>query len=680
MKSRLAIRNLLPGGLGLALVALGTVPSTPVRAQEQVKERPKERPKEAPRENPRPAPPAAQEPAPHVAPAHQAPANPAPPGEAQPAKPARPAPPSATQPGPHPGAQPPVPTPAQPVKPAPQPGAQAPAPTPAQPVKPTPQPGAQAPAPTPAPPARPAPQPPVSAPAQPAPARPNPPGIAPGSAAPGAGAPIQRPTSHPNVPTQWGAHPGAPAQGPGPHPGPAAQGPGPRPGPAPVPGPAAQGREPHPVTIVRTPGGGEIHRGPGGAVREVHTPAGAVIRYAPDGVRHVESARPDGRVVFANGNGRDGYVQRPIRVHDQVFVQRTYVERGVTSTRVYRPYVYRGVTYHVYMPSHYYRPAYYSWAYRPWREPVRYRWGWNDRPWYGYYHGYYAPYPYYASPLFWLTDFMLAFTLESAYEARMDNASAPPPPPPPMADNGGLTPEVKQAIADEVRRQVDEERAEQQASAQGYAQPDAAPPLFSQNVSRIFLVYTSTLAYAGGQERFLSEGDVLQLQGAPPPNSAYAEVQVLASRDPGVPRGSWVSVSLMDLQEMQNHMRAGIDRGLGDLQSRQGQDGLPPLPAQARGGSDAPYASGLQPDANAATELSQVAQEADSSGQTMLYPSPQGAADAPSNQTLSLGMTESEVRALLGNPRETANVGARKIVIYPNFKITYTNGRVTDIQ
>jgi hypothetical protein len=249
-----------------------------------------------------------------------------------------------------------------------------------------------------------------------------------------------------------------------------------------------------------------------------------------------------------------------------------------------------------------------------------------------------------------------------------------------MADNGGLTPEVKQAIADEVRRQVDQERAEQQATAQGYAQPDAAPPLFSQNVSRIFLVYTSTIAYAGGQERFLSEGDVLQLQGAPPPDSVYADVQVLASRDPGVPRGSRVSVSLMDLQEMQNHMRAGIDRGLGDLQSRQGQDGLPPLPPQAQGGSDAPYASGLQPDANAATELSQVAREANSSGQTLLNQSPQGAADAPSNQTLSLGMTEAEVRALLGNPRETANVGARKIVIYPNFKITYTNGSVTDIQ
>jgi len=543
LNARFASRNLISGGIGLALVALWTVPATPLRAQEEQreKEKVKERGKEERTEPPRPGP--------------------------------------AGRPGQTPAVRP----------------GQTPAVRPGQPP---------------------------------------------------AGRPGQTPAVRPGQP------------------------------PAVRPGPANPGMAPHPLTVVRTRDGGEIHRAPGGAIREVHTPGGAVIHYAPDGMRRVEVARPDGRVVFANGNGRGGFIQRPFRVNGQAFVQRTYVEHGIVTTRVYRPWVYRGVTFNVYMPSHYYRPAFYTWAYRPWGRPVQYRWGWAGRPWYGYYHGYYAPYPYYASPVFWLTDFMVAATLESAYQAQMDNAQAPPPPP--AYDPGGMTPEVKQAIADEVRRQVDQERADQQAMSQGYnPNASAPPPLFSDNVSRIFLVPSGTIAYAGGQERFLSAGDVLQLNGAPPPNATYADVQVMASRDRDVPRGSTVSVSLQDLQEMQNRMRAKIDQGLGDLQAHQGQDGLPPLPPQSLGSSDAAYASGVQPDANAAGELSQVAQEANNSGQSVLSQSPQPAA---AGGGISLGMSQAQVRAILGTPRQTANIGAKTIEVYQDFKVTYLNGSVTDIQ
>jgi len=435
------------------------------------------------------------------------------------------------------------------------------------------------------------------------------------------------------------------------------------------------------MTIVRTRDGGEIHRGPGGAIREVRTPGGAVIHYAPDGMRHVEMVRPDGRTIFANGNGRGGFIQRPLMFHNQPFVQRTYVENGRVYARVYRPYAYHGATFNVYMPVHYYRPAYYNWAFRPWGAPVRYGWGWGGRPWYGYYGGYYAPYPVYPGPMFWLTDFMVSATLQAAYQARMDNAAAAAPTPVGYAP-APMSPEVRQAITDEVQRQVDQERVEQQAMAQGtMPPPNAPPPLFSQNVSRIFLVPTGTVAYVGGQERMLPEGDVLQLNGAPPPDATYADVKVLASRDPAVPVGSMVSVSLQDLQEMQNRMRANIDQGLGDLQAQQGQGGLPPMPAQNLGTSDAPFASAVQPDANAAGELSQVAQDANASGQSVLN---QGqAAQAPPPPTggsIALGMTSDQVHTILGSPKETANLGAKRIEVYQDFKVTYMNGTVTNIQ
>src|ERR1035438_2196402 len=56
---------------------------------------------------------------------------------------------------------------------------------------------------------------------------------------------------------------------------------------------------------------------------------------------------------------------------------------------------------------------------------------------------------------------------------------------------------------------------------------------------------------------------------------------VLANKGNDCPKGSTVTVGLADLQEMQNHMRATIDQGLGELHSKQGKGGLPALPAAA---------------------------------------------------------------------------------------------------
>ena len=145
-----------------------------------------------------------------------------------------------------------------------------------------------------------------------------------------------------------------------------------------------------------------------------------------------------------------------------------------------------------------------------------------------------------------------------------------------------------------------------------------------------------------------------------------------------LPKGSVVSVSLADLQDMQNHMRASIDRGLGDLQAHQGQDGLPPLPAQQLGSTDAPYAGAVQPDPGAASELAQVAQEA--GNPDLAEATPASPAPANAGRTVTRGMTEAEVQSILGSPREIANIGNRKIEVFQNFKVTFSYGQVTDIQ
>jgi len=389
-------------------------------------------------------------------------------------------------------------------------------------------------------------------------------------------------------------------------------------------------------------------------------------------MRRVEMSRPGGRVVVASG--RTGYVQRSVVVSNRTYIQRTYVVGGVSYARVYRPWVWGGVSFHVYTPMRFWSPGFYAYAWTPWARPVYFGWGWRSAPWYGYYGGWFSPYPYYTSPAFWLTDYLVAETLQAAYQARADAAAA-------AAANANyaatpMTPEVKQAIADEVKRQLEQERAEQ---ANANASASGPPPIFDGRTAHVFVVASAVDADAGGQTCPLTEGDVIQLNNAPPANSQYAQVQVLASKGYDCRRGTTVAVGLADLQEMQNQMRATVDQGLTELQSKQGQNGLPQLPSSAAGKPmDAPYAAQVQPDAQAAQEVAQASQEADRAEQDVVNQVPGGPSAPPA--TITLGLSVDEVEARLGKPRDIADLGAKKIYVYRDLKVTFMNGKVTDIQ
>jgi hypothetical protein len=429
------------------------------------------------------------------------------------------------------------------------------------------------------------------------------------------------------------------------------------------------------TTVVHTRNGGDVVRGANGSVREVHTAGGAVIHHAPTGVNRVEVARPGGRVVVANARGGSGYVQRPLVINNRTFVQRTYVVGGVSYARVYRPYAFGGISLNVYTPYRFYRPAFYAYAFNPWARPVYYNFGWGGSPWFGFYGGFFTPYPYYATPSLWLTDYLIANTLQDAYQARLDAAAAASIPP----QNYGatpLTPDVKQAIADEVHRQLDQERNEQQNLQS--AGPAGAPPLVSSNGPQVFVVANALTVNSAGGECPVTEGDVLQMNGAPAPNSTYADVVVLASKGQDCRKGTMVSVALNDLQEMQNQMRATIDKGLGDLQSKQGQGGLPTLPAGAAAPPDNAFGNQVQPDANVATEITQVAQDASRQEQDIVNQSLDNSSGTP--PTISLGMTVSEVEQIMGKPKDVANVGTKRIYVYSSMKVIFIDGKVNDVQ
>ena len=438
------------------------------------------------------------------------------------------------------------------------------------------------------------------------------------------------------------------------------------------------------VTTVDVRGGGQVHYAANGTPDRVVTRNGAVINNRPGGVRQIVVERP-GRVVIVTSPRGQGYVQRPFAVRGHEYYQRTYYAGGRPYVNVYRPYYYHGAYYPYYMPMRYYRPAYYGWVYAPWGSPVIYNWGWGGSPWYGYYGPYFAPYPVYRSPLFWLTDFFIAATLQSAYDQRMaDNAAA-------MREANyeaqeAMRPEVKQMIADEVQRQLAQERADSQnaGSVMQDAPRDTLPGIFNDGASHALVVHNPLQVDNGAQGCALREGDVIGFEGNLTPGVETANARVLASRGRDCATGSTVAVPLQDLLEMQNQLRETIDRGLGELQSKAGRGGMPAPPAQAMGAPiPSPLSSAATADPNAAAELSQQAQEATQGEQAVLNEAPaleSGGNDAQQPPTVSLGMTASQVQSMLGPPRRIVDLGQKRMFIYDDMKVIFMDGRVSDVQ
>ena len=173
------------------------------------------------------------------------------------------------------------------------------------------------------------------------------------------------------------------------------------------------------------------------------------IRHGAHGEKTIVTSRKDGSRVVSTG-AHSGYVEhRYTDRNGRPYMRRTYVVGGRNYAYVYRGYLYGGVVYYGYVPAFYFAPAFYGWAYEPWAAPVAWSWGWGGAPWYGYYGYYFAPYPAYNSPFFWITDYVLAEYLGAAYDAQV-SASAQAAPVPSALWPGVFanyrTPEIDAAI------------------------------------------------------------------------------------------------------------------------------------------------------------------------------------------------------------------------------------------
>ncbi len=172
---------------------------------------------------------------------------------------------------------------------------------------------------------------------------------------------------------------------------------------------------------------------------------------------------------------------------------------------------------------------------------------------------YYAPYPAYPAPAFWVTDFVVGTSLAAAYEAGRESAQATSTYPAPVPDTPrlyaftqrvldvgivpaeansvgvALTPQIKDQIADEVKLIVQQEGTEAQTTA---AKQDVDPgasnvvQLFNDGKPHVFIAGEDLdLTATSGQECSFSVGDVLRVAISPGADSDTVNAMVLAGKN-----------------------------------------------------------------------------------------------------------------------------------------------------
>jgi len=327
-----------------------------------------------------------------------------------------------------------------------------------------------------------------------------------------------------------------------------------------------------------------------GKLSSVHT-ASMDIHRGQRGERRIVSRLPDNTTVVTTGR-HNGYVERRFVVNNHTYTQRTVILNGRVYTRAYASYVVNGVVLHHFVAPVFYAPGFYGWAYYPWGVPLVYRWAWVGAPWYVGPNPYFVAYPVYSSAEFWLTDYYLGQTL---FAAAQEDADA-------MAngdrsrsdseddsdatamlradDNTPITPEIKSAIAEEVMQQIAYDNTS--ANDDNADAIHGELPAALRSVGHVFVVSDSLDVTTSDQQSCgLQTGDVLRLTAIPADGTGVAELRVASGKKMDCPAGVQVTVSLQDLQDMQDNFHEQIEQGLGVLQATQGNNGLPAAPADA---------------------------------------------------------------------------------------------------
>jgi hypothetical protein len=213
--------------------------------------------------------------------------------------------------------------------------------------------------------------------------------------------------------------------------------------------------------------------------------------------------------------------------------------------------------YYCYVHYWSYDPWFWGFYFAPFPAPWTYTWLWFGAPWYVSWGWYYQPYPYYAAPSYWVTDYVISSMLEDEYERGYAAGYAE------GQQNAG-TP-ISEPVKEQLRVQVDE-------TAQAFqTEQEILLENALQNPEYLFVVDTPiSAATAGSGTCSLSGGDIIKPGGQLDPEVPVSSMAVVTSKAESCAAGTVVSVSFTDLQEMMNTFGERVDDGLNEMQ-KQGQ-------------------------------------------------------------------------------------------------------------
>jgi hypothetical protein len=162
---------------------------------------------------------------------------------------------------------------------------------------------------------------------------------------------------------------------------------------------------------------------------------------------------------------------------------------------------------------------------------------------------------------------------------------------------------VKQAIADEVKAQINAQQQQSQQSSSDNSQQasgnsgssgsgssapaEEVPAALDPNI-HMFIVASDLTVNANGQECQLTEGDVIKRTSDTPDDNQNVTAMVASSKKSDCGVGNTITVAVNDLQEMHNKFEEQFDNGMKELSSKQGTGGIPKAPDATPKASDIP--------------------------------------------------------------------------------------------
>jgi hypothetical protein len=307
--------------------------------------------------------------------------------------------------------------------------------------------------------------------------------------------------------------------------------------------------------------------------------------------------------VVRYDNSLSGTVERTVRPG---LMSRTFVSGGhVLYAHVYQRHVWhqfgRAFAYETYVPGVRYPGVYYAWALTAWPHPVTYTWGWQVQPWYPVYGTLFTPYPAYTSPDLWMTDYIIAQSLQRAYQVQpvapasapeqqgLSAAAAPqqddaPPvpqtsatPAAPVSLPPAITPQVKAQLDAQIKVQLQEQQAATATPATVTMQSTPAALRDNHVFFQVVQPLEVPLATLNGHCS-LSANDYIKRTGAMSNDDWMIPVVVELSRPSDCPEGLQTRIGLNDLNAMENEQQAQVMEAMQAASKSMGPNGPPSGP------------------------------------------------------------------------------------------------------